>query len=406
MDRAVLAAYGWADVPTECAFLLDYEDEEEDDEGGKRKKTSANAWSTSSASTSPAPSRGAVGSWGRTRLKPAESSFRSRRGFRARGSAPAAGHGAGIDLCERDLHGDRQRLARPLALGPRRRGPVTRHASSNDSARLGGPRVARPDRPRRRAPRRRLRIEHVGHVGHVGRVRAARRRVLERRGLLRGHRELQRLWILPHVDGGRAVQRRLCLRVRERARGALVHRRRLRELPRERRRHVRLLVPGRRLQRPVGLLHGHLHLGHLHLHAERHGVRRGPGLLHERDDAVLRPRAVLHQPRRRLHHGRGVLLGLVRLDERRLRARRPGGGMHVRRPVRERPVCRGRVYVPRRGGYLLGARRVLRAELRGGSVRVRCRADDVRARQRLLLGIVRGRGVYLRPAGDHVRHER
>lgn len=98
MDRAVLAAYGWADVPTECAFLLDYEDEEEDDEGGKRKKTSANAWSTSSASTSPAPSRGAVGSWGRTRLKPAESSFRSRRGFRARGSAPAAGHGAGIDL--------------------------------------------------------------------------------------------------------------------------------------------------------------------------------------------------------------------------------------------------------------------------------------------------------------------
>jgi hypothetical protein len=39
MDRAVLAAYGWTDVPTECAFLLDYEeDEDDDDEGGKRRK--------------------------------------------------------------------------------------------------------------------------------------------------------------------------------------------------------------------------------------------------------------------------------------------------------------------------------------------------------------------------------
>lgn len=39
MDRAVLDAYGWTDVPTACEFLLDYEDpEEEDDEGGKRKK--------------------------------------------------------------------------------------------------------------------------------------------------------------------------------------------------------------------------------------------------------------------------------------------------------------------------------------------------------------------------------
>lgn len=41
MDRAVLAAYGWADVPTDCTFLLDYEDEDEDDEaetGGKRRK--------------------------------------------------------------------------------------------------------------------------------------------------------------------------------------------------------------------------------------------------------------------------------------------------------------------------------------------------------------------------------
>lgn len=36
MDRAVLDAYGWTDIPTACEFLLDYEDEEED--GGRRKK--------------------------------------------------------------------------------------------------------------------------------------------------------------------------------------------------------------------------------------------------------------------------------------------------------------------------------------------------------------------------------
>ena len=36
MDRAVLDAYGWPDIPTGCEFLLDYEDEEED--GGRRKK--------------------------------------------------------------------------------------------------------------------------------------------------------------------------------------------------------------------------------------------------------------------------------------------------------------------------------------------------------------------------------
>ncbi len=37
MDRAVLGAYGWTDIPTECEFILDYEDEEEEG-GGKRKK--------------------------------------------------------------------------------------------------------------------------------------------------------------------------------------------------------------------------------------------------------------------------------------------------------------------------------------------------------------------------------
>ncbi|WP_437951437.1 DNA methyltransferase [Sorangium sp. So ce296] len=37
MDRAVLDAYGWHDVPTACEFLLDHDDED-DDEGGKKRK--------------------------------------------------------------------------------------------------------------------------------------------------------------------------------------------------------------------------------------------------------------------------------------------------------------------------------------------------------------------------------
>lgn len=36
MDRAVLTAYGWPDIPTACEFLLDYEDDEEEE--GKRRK--------------------------------------------------------------------------------------------------------------------------------------------------------------------------------------------------------------------------------------------------------------------------------------------------------------------------------------------------------------------------------
>lgn len=36
MDRAVLDAYGWDDISTDCEFLLDYE--VEDEEGGRRKK--------------------------------------------------------------------------------------------------------------------------------------------------------------------------------------------------------------------------------------------------------------------------------------------------------------------------------------------------------------------------------
>ena len=36
MDRAILGAYGWEDVPIECEFLLDYEIDEED-LGNKKK---------------------------------------------------------------------------------------------------------------------------------------------------------------------------------------------------------------------------------------------------------------------------------------------------------------------------------------------------------------------------------
>ena len=36
MDRAVLDAYGWSDIPTDCEFLLDYEIDEE--EWGDKKK--------------------------------------------------------------------------------------------------------------------------------------------------------------------------------------------------------------------------------------------------------------------------------------------------------------------------------------------------------------------------------
>lgn len=38
MDRAVLDAYGWSDIPTHCEFRLDYEEEEDEDEGPRRRK--------------------------------------------------------------------------------------------------------------------------------------------------------------------------------------------------------------------------------------------------------------------------------------------------------------------------------------------------------------------------------
>ena len=42
MDRAVLDAYGWRDIPTDCVFLLDYEIDE--DEWGARKKPYRYRW--------------------------------------------------------------------------------------------------------------------------------------------------------------------------------------------------------------------------------------------------------------------------------------------------------------------------------------------------------------------------
>ena len=38
MDRAVLDAYGWTDIPTACQFLLDYEEDDEDDTETTAKK--------------------------------------------------------------------------------------------------------------------------------------------------------------------------------------------------------------------------------------------------------------------------------------------------------------------------------------------------------------------------------
>ena len=42
MDRAVLDAYGWSDIPTDCEFLLDYEIDEE--EWGNKKKPYRYRW--------------------------------------------------------------------------------------------------------------------------------------------------------------------------------------------------------------------------------------------------------------------------------------------------------------------------------------------------------------------------
>lgn len=44
IDRAVLDVYGWTDVPTDCDFFLDYEDEEDDDSSRRRKKPWRYRW--------------------------------------------------------------------------------------------------------------------------------------------------------------------------------------------------------------------------------------------------------------------------------------------------------------------------------------------------------------------------
>ena len=38
MDKAVLDAYGWLDIPTDCDFLLDYEEEEDDTENSSKRQ--------------------------------------------------------------------------------------------------------------------------------------------------------------------------------------------------------------------------------------------------------------------------------------------------------------------------------------------------------------------------------
>ena len=38
MDRAVLDAYGWADIQPRCEFILDYEDDEDETPGKPSKK--------------------------------------------------------------------------------------------------------------------------------------------------------------------------------------------------------------------------------------------------------------------------------------------------------------------------------------------------------------------------------
>ena len=37
MDRVVLDAYGWSDVPTDCEFILDYEVDEEESSSRRKK---------------------------------------------------------------------------------------------------------------------------------------------------------------------------------------------------------------------------------------------------------------------------------------------------------------------------------------------------------------------------------
>ena len=68
MDRAVLDAYGWTDIPTECEFLLDYEIDEENWSPARRSpgatagrtRSVTRCWRGSSSSTLSAPGRRSV----------------------------------------------------------------------------------------------------------------------------------------------------------------------------------------------------------------------------------------------------------------------------------------------------------------------------------------------------------
>ena len=56
MDHAVLGAYGWPDLPTDCDFLLDYEINEES--WGAKKKPYRYRWHQRGARRSPSPPAG------------------------------------------------------------------------------------------------------------------------------------------------------------------------------------------------------------------------------------------------------------------------------------------------------------------------------------------------------------
>lgn len=44
MDRAVLNAYGWADIPNNCEFILDHADEDDENSSGRQKKPWRYRW--------------------------------------------------------------------------------------------------------------------------------------------------------------------------------------------------------------------------------------------------------------------------------------------------------------------------------------------------------------------------
>jgi N-6 DNA Methylase len=44
MDRAVLDAYGWSDISTDCDFILDYEEDDEDQQGERSKRQKKKPW--------------------------------------------------------------------------------------------------------------------------------------------------------------------------------------------------------------------------------------------------------------------------------------------------------------------------------------------------------------------------